>query len=324
TNGSTLTIGGGGCLGVSAGATNYAGNITNYGIFNYASSAAQTLSGLVSGNGTLAASGPGKLTLRSANTYTGPTVITNNGTLVLASGGSINSTPSIAIAAGSTFDTSAYSTYSLVGGITLNASGTGTAAGSTAAAIQGATTATITLNGPLALTYTPTSFSGDATHPALFISGISQGQLVLVNNAFTVNNAGASPLGAGTYSLIQVAAGGTISAGAPTVTVTGHGLAAGATASIAITGNSVNLVVSGGASVPGINSITLSGTNFIFSGTNGPNSGTYYVLATTNVTLPLSNWPVIETNSFSPTGTFIVTNAVGATPWQFFSLRVVP
>ena len=83
--------------------------------------------------------------------------------------------------------------------------------------IRGASSsgATVTLNGPLVLTLQPQSFNGDATHPALYISQISQGQLVLDGNAITVNNAGASPLGAGTYSLIHVASGGSFSAGAP-------------------------------------------------------------------------------------------------------------
>jgi autotransporter-associated beta strand protein len=312
-------------LGVTATTTNYAGGITNYGIFSYNSSATQTLSGAISGTGSLVQSGPGTLTLSAANTYTGATVITNGSTLALSSGGSINNTPSISIPAGATFDVSAYSSYVMLGGITLNASGTGTIAGSTAATIKGAASggATVTLNGPMNLTYTPQTFSGDATHPALFISQIALGMLVLDSNAFTVNNAGASPLAAGTYSLIQVAPGGTISSGTPTVTVTGRGLAPGATAAIAVSGGSVNLVVTGGASVPptpAMNSVTLVGTDLIFSGTNGLASGTYYVLSTTNVALPRSEWTRIATNSFSPAGAFSVTNPVGAGPRQFFNI----
>src|SRR5262249_21716121 len=54
---------------------NYAGQITNTGIFNYASSTAQTLSGAISGPGSLIKSGSGLLTLSGNNTYTGNTVI---------------------------------------------------------------------------------------------------------------------------------------------------------------------------------------------------------------------------------------------------------
>jgi autotransporter-associated beta strand protein len=301
----------------------YAGAITNYGSFVYASSAAQTLSGAISGTGTLAQRGSGTLTLSGANTYSGATVISNGTTLVLGSGGSINSTPSISLAEGATLDVSAYSAYSLLSSIKLSASGAGTTAGSTAATIKGAASngATVTLGGPLALTFTPTAFSGDTTHPALYISQISAGELVLSGSTITVSNAAATPLGAGTYSLVQVAPGGVISLGTPAVTVTG--LASGTTNSLSVSGGSLNLVVvSTVVPVPAINSFALSGTNLIFSGTNGPNSGTFHVLTSTNVALPLSNWTSIATGAFSPTGTFSVTNAVGVNPSQFFLIEV--
>ena len=319
TNGSALTITGAGALGGGS----YAGAITNYGTFSYNSSAAQALSGVISGTGTLTQSGSGTLTLSGGNTYTGSTLITNASTLVLASGGSINTTPSISIAAGATLDVSAYTAYSMLSSITLSGSGTGTTVGTTAATIKGAVSvgATVTLAGPLALTFTPQAFSGDTAHPALYISQISQGQLVLSGSAITVNNQGISPLGAGTYSLIQVAPGGTISLGAPTITVTGKGMIAGATASISATGGSVNLVVTGGASVPAVNSVALVDGNLVFSGTNGLSSQTYYVLGSSNVALPRTNWTIIETNTFSPTGGFTVTNAIGVGPWRFFTIQ---
>ena len=70
-NAGTLTIGGAGQLGVG----NYASAITNNGAFNYNSSAAQTLSGVISGSGALNQSGQGTLTLSALNTYTGVTTI---------------------------------------------------------------------------------------------------------------------------------------------------------------------------------------------------------------------------------------------------------
>jgi autotransporter-associated beta strand protein len=53
----------------------YAGQITNNGTFNYGSSTAQTLSGVISGTGSLIQSGSGLLTLSGNNTYTGNTII---------------------------------------------------------------------------------------------------------------------------------------------------------------------------------------------------------------------------------------------------------
>jgi hypothetical protein len=213
----------------------------------------------------------------------------------------------------------------MLSGIALSASGTGTNAGSNAATIKGATSsgATVTIASPVTLTYTPQTFSGDATHPALYVSQISQGQLIISGSAVTVNNAGASPLGAGTYCLIQVAGGGTISLGTPTVTVVGNGLAPGTAGTLSVNGTSVNLVVAATVvPVPVINSVMVSGGSLIFSGTNGSHGGSYYVLTSTNVALPLSNWTSIATNTFEPTGTFSVTNAVGAIPKQFFVIQI--
>ena len=69
----TLAIGGAGQLGSGS----YAGAISNSGTFSYGSSAAQTLSGVISGSGALVEAGSGTLTLSgsSANTYTGETTV---------------------------------------------------------------------------------------------------------------------------------------------------------------------------------------------------------------------------------------------------------
>jgi len=68
----TLEIGGAGSLG--AGGT-YAGAITNNDKFKYNSTATQTLSGVISGAGTLEKDNTGTLTLSANNTYTGATSI---------------------------------------------------------------------------------------------------------------------------------------------------------------------------------------------------------------------------------------------------------
>jgi hypothetical protein len=196
-------------------------------------------------------------------------------------------------------------------------------ASSTAAVLNGAASGTVSLGSqPIILNFTPTSFTGDATHPSLYVL---QGTLSLNGNSFTVTNAAATPLGVGTYALIQQASGSISSSGSYSVSVTGTGLAAGTAASISVTGGSVNLdVTSTGGARPVINGITLSGASLILSGTNGSDSGTFYVLTSTNVALPLSNWTSIATGAFSPTGAFSVTNAVGVSPRRFFVIQQVP
>ncbi len=210
---------------------------------NNATGAFNTFSGIIKNTtGTLMLTkiGTGILTLSGANTYTGATAI-NAGTLALTASGSINATPSIAIAAGATYDVSGLTltAYTLNSGTTLSANGTGTTLGTNAAAIKGNTTVNLGAQA-LALTYTPTAFTGDATHPALVVS---QGALTLNNNSISVNNAGGTALGIGTYTLIQVTSGSIT--GAPNVAaiVNGSGIASGTTASISVSGGSVNLVV---------------------------------------------------------------------------------
>jgi autotransporter-associated beta strand protein len=83
-SGGTLLIAGTGQLG----AGNYAGTVTDNATFNYSSSAAQILSGVISGTGALVQNGPGTLTLSAVNTYTGPTTVAA-GTLDISTAGSL-------------------------------------------------------------------------------------------------------------------------------------------------------------------------------------------------------------------------------------------
>jgi autotransporter-associated beta strand protein len=97
-NSGTLMIGGAGTLG-SSGIYNYAIPMANGASFVYASSAAQTIGGAISGNGSLTKTGSGTLTLSGANTYTGATSI-SNGAVIVGSSGTIVGSLNVTIAAG--------------------------------------------------------------------------------------------------------------------------------------------------------------------------------------------------------------------------------
>jgi hypothetical protein len=74
-----------------------------------------------------------------------------------------------------------------------------------------------------------------------------------------------------------------------------------------------------------ITGISLSGSNLVINGTNGIFGLTYYVLMTTNLALPGSQWTPVATNVWSANGNFslTVTNAVSpSVPKQFYLLQV--
>ena len=77
---------------------------------------------------------------------------------------------------------------------------------------------------------------------------------------------------------------------------------------------------------PTIQPITMSfvtqGTNLVFSGSNGLPNDKYYVLGSTNISLPKASWTRLATYNFDGSGNFIFTNAVNPnSPQQFFQLQ---
>lgn len=95
-----------------------------------------------------------------------------------------------------------------------------------------------------------------------------------------------------------------------------------------LTWDTSQLAVNGSIVVRGaleFTSVSQSGGNLILVGSNGPASGNYEVLASTNLALPLSSWAPVATNAFNPDGSFSVTNPITpGVPRQFFMLQEVP
>jgi len=75
--------------------------------------------------------------------------------------------------------------------------------------------------------------------------------------------------------------------------------------------------------MPFINTVALSGTNLIVSGTNGAQNGNYYILTSTNLALSPTNWLRTSTNPFKANGNFIFTNPVDPGQSQLFYLLQV-
>lgn len=196
-------------------------------------------------NSVLHVAGPGTVLLSQSANYLGKWSL-DAGTTQLGNSAGLGTGPNLNIGAGAIFDVSPLgaTTYTL-GTTAISANGTGTVVGSTAATIKADPSGIINLASStpaISLTFTPTSFTGDTVHPALYISN---GTLSLSGNAFTINNASAAPLGLGTYKLIQQASGNITSAGGYSVVgVTGSGVVSGNVASIQVVGGEVDLVIS--------------------------------------------------------------------------------
>jgi len=104
-------------------------------------------------------------------------------------------------------------------------------------------------------------------------------------------------------------------------------LPAGVVANLNDTGSEVDLVVTSVPSTliptvpPGITSLSLAGGNVVISGTNGQVGYTYYLLTTTNLATPVSQWNTVATNVLEAASyTFIGTNAAGSLGQQFYRL----
>jgi autotransporter-associated beta strand protein len=141
-SGGTLEVIGSGKLNSGA----YAGNITNNGVFIYNSTAAQTLSGIISGSGTLTQSGTNTLTLSGVNIYTGGTTV-SAGTLTIGGAGQLSGgNYAVAITNNGTLIYNSTAAQTLSGGISgsgaLTQKGSGTLTLSGANSYNGATTVT--------------------------------------------------------------------------------------------------------------------------------------------------------------------------------------
>jgi autotransporter-associated beta strand protein len=89
--------------------------------------------------------------------------------------------------------------------------------------------------------------------------------------------------------------------------------------------NTNSLLVDGTLKVgtAGITNVTVTGSSISISGSGGPALGNYYVLASTNVVLPLSSWASIATNQFDANGNFSFSATINpAEPQRFYALQL--
>jgi len=167
------------------------------------------------------------------------------------------------------------------------------------------------------------------------------------SNSLTLSSGSVSSFGLGTNSDLVVAAGNLTLGGTLSVTNLG-GLTAGTNKLFTYGGNlsgsftlgmmptgfnavlatnvpgQVNLILTSKGMVTGP-SVTMSkmvSTNFILRGTGGLATSNYFLLASTNLALPLTNWTPILTNYFDSNGAFSNTIPMNPTvPSTFYRIK---
>lgn len=265
----------------------------------------QTFNGVISGSGGFRrsiGSGNGGVTIFNAtNTYSGGTAI-NAGTLLV--NGAIGS-GSVTITSGGVLggNGAVNGPVTVQSGGTLSAgNGIGILAISNSLTFQAGSTNLAELNkstptNDLVCGLTAVTYAG-----TLVVTNLS-GTLAL-NDSFKIFDAASYT---GSFSATNL----------PTL---GAGLAWDTTG---LATNGTIKVVSAVVSQPQIGTVSLSGTNIVLTGSGGTVGANYYVLTSTNLALPLTNWTFIATNQFITGGNFTLTNPVDPTaPSSFYILQV--
>jgi fibronectin-binding autotransporter adhesin len=240
--------------------------------------------------------GPGTLTLAGNNTYSGGTTV-NAGTLYVNNpAGNGAGSGVVTINRGATLGGTG-----IIGGIVSVAAGGTLAPGDGSPGL-------LTITNDLSLNNGCTlQFELGAVSDQVDVSG----DLTLGG---TLNLTAAAGFGPGTYTLFNY--GGTLGLG----TLTLGAAPAGYNYTIDTTlSGQVNVTVS----LPAFGSVRTVGNSLVFNGSGGASNTTYYLLTSTNLLQPLSNWTRLLTNQFDANGNFNVTNPVNPqSPQSFFLLEL--
>jgi autotransporter-associated beta strand protein len=281
----------------------FSGTIANSGLFQYSSSANQTLSGTISGTGALTQAGASTLTLTGSNSYTGPTSI-NAGVLSLGSASAIGSSGTISFGGGvlqftgsnstdysSRFSTGANQAYALdTNGQNVTVGNALTSSGGSLRKLGSGTltlTAANTYTGTTSINAGTLQIGNGSTAGSLASSSAitgSSGSLLVFNRTDNYGGNFANPISGGvgltlsTGTLTLTATNtytGTTTINAGARLVSGTGGAAGSLATTAIVNNGdliYNLVSDGAttvslpAGITGSGNLSVSGGRIQFNG----------------------------------------------------------
>jgi alpha-galactosidase len=295
-------------------------------IFGASSGNNLTLSNAVSGSGSLMVSNATAATTLflngTNNTYTGNTMVMS-GTLALMGNTFISSSPLVLVNSGATLDATprADTTLTLASGQTLTGSGTvkgnvtvssgatfepGTGIGTLAISAKlnliTASTTVISVNKSLSPSNSLAQVAGNVVYGGTLVMTNLATNSFAAGDSFKIFNAAAY---SGAFTNVVPAIPG-INLAWNTNTLS----------------SGVLSVVASPTPSPQIVTTAMNGNDFVFSGTNGVAGWPYWVLTTTNITLPITNWSLVYTGAFDASGNFIYTNPAGSNAQLFYLLEL--
>jgi autotransporter-associated beta strand protein len=254
-------------------------------------------------DGGLVKFGAGTLTLAAANTYTGPTFVTNGTLAVTGSLGTNTVTVTNATLAGIGI---------INGAVTLQSGGVLSPAG------NGVTGALTVSNN---VTFQPGStaimeVNKSPTANDLLITKNTNATTISFNGTLIVTNLAGNYANGDSFKLFSATNySGTFTSIQPSQPAIGFKW----DTNQLYTAGILTVV---GLPHPGITTVSYSGGNLLIGGTNGTAGLSYRVLGSPDILLPQSSWTILGTNTFGGSGNFLFT--VGATNQvQFFAVQAL-
>ncbi len=243
--------------------------------------------------------GDGIWTLTGSNTFVGGMTVSAGTLQVNNTTGSATGTNQVFVASGATLSGSG-----IIGGLTALDDG--------ATLAPGDGIGTLTISNELDLSdQTVLQFAlGTASDKVVVSGNLTLGGLLNITNP--------GGFGVGTYTLF--AYGGALTMSSLTIASAPAGFVCTVSTN---TPGQIQLIVQLPAP-PVFGGINLTGGNLVFSGTGGVSNATFYLLGSTNLDTPLTNWTRLLTNQFDGSGNFNITNVLDTNAPQDFYLLETP
>jgi fibronectin-binding autotransporter adhesin len=236
------------------------------------------------------------LIITGTGAHTGPTTV-SNGTLRLS--GSLTSS-SVTVAGGRLTGNGSAS-----GNVIVQPNGTISPGDSPGIFTVGGT---LTLQGTTLMEISPIGPVNDV---------IQGGSIIFGGTLLVTNISGTTLVGGETFDLFN----GTLSSSFANLQLPGLGF--GLSWNTSQLGVNGTLSVSGSIVPPTISTVSNSGASVTLTGTHGVTNGTFYVLSSTDLTLPVDFWSPVATNTFNGSGNFNVTVPVTpGEPERYFMIRL--